>query len=175
MLSKKEFAIVSNLRFISRTNFMLSWVEHELNRNDLSRNIRKRNFGYVGSTKTYQPAHLSSLIKVFIVPMKILSIFGYQKMRPVKILIRLINSSLGHMSKCMFWQWDSFVSSDETNTEENTCVPFQGKMPSNICKYAVRLSFALHWNISEFLSENFQFLAVKFSIYLNRRVFVMVS
>ena len=27
--SKKEFAIVSNLRFISRTNFMLSWLEHE--------------------------------------------------------------------------------------------------------------------------------------------------
>ena len=28
-------------------------------------------------------------------------------------------------------------------------------------------------NISEFLSENYQFLVVKFSIYLNRRVFVM--
>ena len=27
--------------------------------------------------------------------------------------------------------------------------------------------------ISQFLSENFQFLEVKFSIYLNRRVFVM--
>ena len=27
----------------------------------------------------------------------------------------------------------------------------------------------------EFLSENFQFLVVKFSIYLNRRVFVMIS
>ena len=27
--------------------------------------------------------------------------------------------------------------------------------------------------ISEFLSENFQFLEVKFSIYLNRRVYVM--
>ena len=27
--------------------------------------------------------------------------------------------------------------------------------------------------ISEFLSENFQFLEVKFSIYLNRHVFVM--
>ena len=27
--------------------------------------------------------------------------------------------------------------------------------------------------ISEFLSENFQFLVVKFSIYLNRRVFSM--
>ena len=27
--------------------------------------------------------------------------------------------------------------------------------------------------ISEFVSENFQFLVVKFSIYLNRRVFVM--
>ena len=26
-----------------------------------------------------------------------------------------------------------------------------------------------------FLSENFQFLEVKFSIYLNRRVFVMIS
>ena len=29
MFSKKEFAIVSNLRFISRTKFMLSRVEHE--------------------------------------------------------------------------------------------------------------------------------------------------
>ena len=29
------------------------------------------------------------------------------------------------------------------------------------------------WEISEFLSENIQFLVVKFSIYLNRRVFVM--
>ena len=28
-------------------------------------------------------------------------------------------------------------------------------------------------NISDFLSENFQFLVVKFSIYLNRLVFVM--
>ena len=28
MFSKKEFVIVSNLRFISRTNLMLSWVEH---------------------------------------------------------------------------------------------------------------------------------------------------
>ena len=28
--------------------------------------------------------------------------------------------------------------------------------------------------ISEFLSENFQFLDVKFSIYLNRRVVVMI-
>ena len=31
------------------------------------------------------------------------------------------------------------------------------------------------WKISEFLSENFQFLVVKFSVYLNRHVFVMVS
>ena len=30
-------------------------------------------------------------------------------------------------------------------------------------------------NIGFFLSENFQFLEVKFSIYLNRRVFVMVT
>ena len=29
------------------------------------------------------------------------------------------------------------------------------------------------WKISEFLSENFQFLEVKFSVYLNRHVFVM--
>ena len=29
--------------------------------------------------------------------------------------------------------------------------------------------------ISEFLSENVQFLEVKFSIYLNRRVFVMTT
>ena len=31
------------------------------------------------------------------------------------------------------------------------------------------------WKISELLSENFQFLEVKFSIYLNRRVFVLTS
>ena len=30
-------------------------------------------------------------------------------------------------------------------------------------------------NIRDFLSENFQFLKVKFSIYLDRRVFVMTS
>ena len=29
MFSEKEFAVVSDLRFISRTNFMLSRVEHE--------------------------------------------------------------------------------------------------------------------------------------------------
>ena len=29
MFRKKEFAIVSKLRFISGTNFMLSFVEHE--------------------------------------------------------------------------------------------------------------------------------------------------
>ena len=29
VFSKKEFAIVSNLRFISRTNFMLSGVKYE--------------------------------------------------------------------------------------------------------------------------------------------------
>ena len=32
----------------------------------------------------------------------------------------------------------------------------------------------MYKKISEFLSENFQFLVAKFSIYLNRRVFVMV-
>ena len=31
------------------------------------------------------------------------------------------------------------------------------------------------WKISVFLSENFQFLEVKFSIYLNRHVFVMTT
>ena len=30
-------------------------------------------------------------------------------------------------------------------------------------------------NIGIFLSENFQFLEMKFSLYLNRRVFVMVA
>ena len=31
------------------------------------------------------------------------------------------------------------------------------------------------WKISEFLSENFQFLVVKFSTYLNSRVFIMTD
>ena len=46
------------------------------------------------------------------------------------------------------------------------------------CVYSLeppRLFWAEIWkNIRVFLSENFQFLEVKFSIYLNRRVFVMV-
>ena len=31
------------------------------------------------------------------------------------------------------------------------------------------------WKVLKFLSENFQFLVVKFSVYLNRHVFVMLS
>ena len=30
-------------------------------------------------------------------------------------------------------------------------------------------------NIKDFLSENFQFLEVKFSVYLNRGVFIMIQ
>ena len=41
-------------------------------------------------------------------------------------------------------------------------------------KYPQSMFWAEIWKISEFfLSENFQFLEVEFSIYLNRRVFVM--
>ena len=43
-------------------------------------------------------------------------------------------------------------------------------------KYLQSMFWAEMWKkISEFLSENFQFLVVKFSIYLNMRVFVMGS
>ena len=40
-------------------------------------------------------------------------------------------------------------------------------------EYPQSMFWAEIWKTSEFLSENFQFLVVKFSIYLNRRVFVM--
>ena len=40
-------------------------------------------------------------------------------------------------------------------------------------EYTQSMFWAEIWKISEFLSENFQFLVVKFSIYLNRPVFVM--
>ena len=40
-------------------------------------------------------------------------------------------------------------------------------------EYPQSMFWAEMWKISQFLSENFQFLEVKFSIYLNRRVFVM--
>ena len=40
-------------------------------------------------------------------------------------------------------------------------------------KYPQSMFWAEIWKISEFLSENFQFLVVKFSIYLNRHIFVM--
>ena len=40
-------------------------------------------------------------------------------------------------------------------------------------EYPQFMFFAEIWKISEFLSENFQFLVVKFSIYLNKRVFLM--
>ena len=41
--------------------------------------------------------------------------------------------------------------------------------------YPQSMFWAEIWKISEFLSENFQFLVMKFSIYLNRRVFVMIK
>ena len=40
-------------------------------------------------------------------------------------------------------------------------------------EYPQYMFWAGIWKISEFLSENFLFLVVKFSIYLNKRVFVM--
>ena len=40
-------------------------------------------------------------------------------------------------------------------------------------EYPQSMCWAEIWKISEFLSEFFHFLVVKFSIYLNRRVFVM--
>ena len=40
-------------------------------------------------------------------------------------------------------------------------------------KYPQSMYWAEIWKILEFLSENFQFLVVKFSIYLNRCVFLM--
>ena len=40
-------------------------------------------------------------------------------------------------------------------------------------EYPQSMFWAEIWKISKFLSENFQFLEMKFSIYLNRRVFVM--
>ena len=53
MFSKKKFAIVSNLRFISMKNFMLSWVEHEKNYN-------------LGAWFRFIPCmHVQSLIRAF--------------------------------------------------------------------------------------------------------------
>ena len=41
--------------------------------------------------------------------------------------------------------------------------------------YPQSMFWAEIWKISEFASENFHFLVVKFSVYLNRRVFVMIK
>ena len=40
-------------------------------------------------------------------------------------------------------------------------------------EYPQSMFWAEIWKIPEFLSENFQFFVVKFSIYLNRHVFIM--
>ena len=42
-------------------------------------------------------------------------------------------------------------------------------------EYPQSMFWADIWKISEFLTENFQFLVVKFSIYLNRHVFVIAG
>ena len=42
-------------------------------------------------------------------------------------------------------------------------------------EYLQSMFWAELWKISEFLSENFQFLAVEFSIYLNRDIFVIYA
>ena len=42
-------------------------------------------------------------------------------------------------------------------------------------EYPQSMFCAVRWKISDFLSKNFHFLVVKFSLYLNRLVFVMQS
>ena len=96
MFSKKQFAVVSNLSFFMRTNFMLSWVEHEKSFITLgpelqirclfwikdiimSCSLRKSTFSHVCPMETDQPGHLGSLICVVIVDMKKLCILGCPK------------------------------------------------------------------------------------------------
>ena len=42
-------------------------------------------------------------------------------------------------------------------------------------EYPQFMFWAEIWKISDFLSENFHFLVVQFSVYLNRRIFVMIQ
>ena len=50
---------------------------------------------------------------------------------------------------------------------------FVGTRYNRLGEYPQSMFWTEIWKISEFLSANFQVLVVKFSIYLNRRVFVM--
>ena len=61
------------------------------------------------------------------------------------------------------------ISTQNSNCRYSLEPPHRGG--SN--EYPQSMFWAEIWKISKFLSENFQFLEVKFAIYLNRRVFVM--
>ena len=60
---------------------------------------------------------------------------------------------------------------------QNIDCGYSSEMPrwSGSNEYPQSMFWAEIWKISEFLSENFQFLEVKFSMYLYRQVFVMRS
>ena len=71
IVTKKEFAIVSNLRFIRSTFFMLSWVEHEKSfiTSGPKLQCQKMYFWTCASSKdSDQPAHSCSLIRIFTEP-----------------------------------------------------------------------------------------------------------
>ena len=84
----------------------------------------------------------------------------------LRIRIDRIKSSLS--------AWRNFASlAIQTAQKHRFWVLVRTASPRRSKEYQQSIFWAEIWKISECLSENFQFLEVKFSIYLNRRVFVM--
>ena len=130
--------------------------------------------------KSNQPEQSRGVIRAFIVRMKKLCILGYQKLRPLKILIKKTCLCKFEPLKPYFYMVKLgftgvniifLISAQNIDCGYSLEPPHRGG--SNECPKS--MFWAEIWKYQSFLSENFQFLEVKFSIYLNRRVFVMWS
>ena len=80
-----------------------------------------------------------------------------------------------------FWTWNFlyiwigvYIIFLIFNRKHRMWVLIRTASPGGSNEYPQSMFWAKIWKISVFFSENFQFLEVKFSLYLNRRIFVMV-
>ena len=112
---------------------------------------------HITKTCLYNFDHLKPLfylVKLGFTGVYIIFLISAQKHR-FRVLVRRRLSN--EYPQSMFWAEIRKIMYTKVNPSFTTC--FEQK----------------YEKISEFLSENFQFLVVKFSLYLNRHVFIMIS
>ena len=170
LFSRKEFAIATNMRFIGRTNFLLSWVEHE------------KCFKTSGSGRCYLPLEKQTTVRLKL-KSSVLSDQGIRclheetlqpwlsKMRPVRNLIRIREPFAGctypkvrfltlwlNITKtCLFKYIENLTSKDWKFSEKINLIFFHISAQNTDCGYSLeppRRGVSNEYPQSMFLGRN---------------------